>query len=90
MNENHEETTPETAEPQASEEEVAQPQIAYGISIFTMTDTSIEVHITGDPDLGEIQRLLGAALQNVVADITARKVVQAIKAEQMKPTIHRP
>lgn len=70
--------------------EEAQPQVKYGISILELEDDTTVVHVTGTPDLGQLQRLLSAALANLNADITARKVIEALRAEQAKPKIHRP
>ena len=81
-----EEHMPRDAEPQA-------PQIVYGISIFELENREMMVEVTGDPDMGQLQRILAAALANLNADITARKVLegmQALEARKVTSSIIRP
>jgi hypothetical protein len=66
------------------------PQVVYGISIFQMEDDRPAVHVTGEPDLGQLQRLLGAALANLNADIVAQKVVQHLDHRDRQTKIVRP
>ena len=48
------------------------------------------VHVKGEPDLGQLQRLLAGALANLNADITARKTIQAMEAQRRAQKIIRP
>ena len=66
------------------------PQVLYGVSLFQMEDDHPVVHVTGDPDMGQLQRLLAAALANLQADIVAQKVVQRLEHERTKTKIHIP
>lgn len=75
---------------QNGENEEQQPQVKYGISLLKLENDEIVVHVTGDPDLGQLQRMLAGGLANLNADITARKTVQAIEAMGRKPKIIRP
>lgn len=54
----------------------------YGITIFQTEEDSPVVHVSGDPDIGQLQRLLGAALANLQADIVAEKVLQKMDARR--------
>jgi hypothetical protein len=68
----------------------APPEVVYGISIFQMEDDRPTIHVTGEPDLGQLQRLMAGALQNLNADITARKVVQAFEERERSRQVIRP
>jgi hypothetical protein len=85
------ETSP-VGEPHPTEEPgiEAPAGVYYGISIFELENREIVVHVTGDPDIGQLQRLLAGALANLNADITARKVIQAMEARDRAKTIVRP
>ncbi len=74
----------------AGEPEKAGPQIKFGISLFELENDEVIAEVTGDPDMGQLQRLLSTALSNMNADITARKVVEAMVAQQAKSRIVRP
>lgn len=76
------ETTKDTPE--------GQENAKYGISIFELEDDSVIVHVTGEPDLGQLQRLLAGALANLNADITARKVLMAFQQAKQSQRIIRP
>lgn len=65
-------------------------QVAYGVSVFEMDNGLPIVHITGEPDMGQIQRLLAGALANLQADITARKVALMLDAREQQTRIVRP
>jgi len=54
----------------------------YGITLFQTDDDRPIVHVVGDPDIGQLQRLLGAALANLQADIVAEKVIQKMDARR--------
>lgn len=64
--------------------------IKYGISVFEMDDGRPVIHITGDPDVGQLQRLMAGALANLESDITARKVVQMLAQREQATKIIRP
>jgi len=71
-----------------SEEEIEQtPQIVYGISLFMLDNGQPSVNVTGEPDMGALQRLMAGALQNLNADIIARKVLDKMEAEKSKSKI---
>ena len=59
--------TEHEAQAEQSEAEVVDmpPQMAYGVSIFILTDGSQKMHVHGEPDMGEIHRLLMGATFNV-------------------------
>lgn len=66
------------------------PQVVYGISIFQMDDDHPMVQVTGEPDLGQLQRLLGSALANLQADITAEKVVAKLEKQSRQTKLYVP
>jgi hypothetical protein len=66
------------------------PQVAFGITILEMTDGSPKVQVTGEPDLGQLQRLLSMGLMNIEADIIASKVVQKMQDAKKKQRIVTP
>ncbi|RLG95355.1 hypothetical protein DRO27_03830 [Candidatus Bathyarchaeota archaeon] len=74
-----------TPEPEAKHENIEVPaQVLYGVSIFQCDDDHPIVHVTGEPDLGQLQRILVVALANMQADIIATKVVQKIEASKSR------
>jgi len=81
-------TTPEET-PELESIEIP-PQVLYGVSIFQCDDDRPQVHVTGEPDLGQLQRLLSAALTNMTADIVAQKVVQKLDARDAQSRIIKP
>ena len=66
------------------------PQVVYGVSIFQCDDDLPQIHVTGEPDLGQLQRLLVTALSNMNADIIATKVIQKLDARESKSRLLKP
>lgn len=83
-------TEPNTNPEQEQEKIEVPPQVLYGISIFQCEDDHPVVHVTGEPDLGQLQRLLVVALSNMQADIIATKVVHKIQAAEQASRIIKP
>lgn len=64
--------------------------VTYGITLCQMEDDKPSATVIGDPDVGQLQRLLSAALANLQADIVAEKVVHKLNEQARKPHIHVP